>query len=383
MNKKDIEAMIGSIGDDFIQEAAVIRKKRSHILRNLGIAACFCLLFAVGVLVLNRQDTGIALPSDPAVSVSDSSVFHTENTTQPPEPTTDSANGNSDIMISATENAQPIPTTPANSSDMNEACVISPKWDEKSISQQYGECTVGGLVYSSQITPLAAEKVGMYLCDVTMTGYDIYEDKTYTIAAQVYTITDILQDCAVAVRFADTDEYYVYVNSWYVPQTLGDLIDALQLRQTLSFGEAYAYHYASDYHTTITYADFDDSLVWSLLLDDPSVKNEPDCDTFGEPKLHISVDIPLLGYKNISLGISQDGYVTTNILNTFKCFYVGAEKAQAFLNTITQNCTFTEERIRVVYGTGIQTELPAESESVVTSEVFTLSQANTSYQPAR
>ena len=157
MNKKDIETMIGSIGDDFIQEAAVIRKKRSHTLRNLGIAACFCLLFAVGVLVLNRQDTGIALPSDPAVSVSDSSVFHTENTTQTPEPTTDSANGNSDIMISATENAQPIPTTPANSSDMNEACVISPKWDEKSISQQYGECTVGGLVYSSQITPLATE----------------------------------------------------------------------------------------------------------------------------------------------------------------------------------------------------------------------------------
>jgi len=54
--------------------------------------------------------------------------------------------------------------------------------------------------------------------------------------------------------------------------------------------------------------------------------------------LGISVDIPLLGYENISLSVREDGYIVTNILNTGKMFYVGEENTQTFVDYVLTEC---------------------------------------------
>ena len=46
----------------------------------------------------------------------------------------------------------------------------------------------------------------------------------------------------------------------------------------------------------------------------------------------------MLGYENISLGVTENGYLTTNILNTGKAFFIGAEKAQMFMDYVIENC---------------------------------------------
>ena len=51
-----------------------------------------------------------------------------------------------------------------------------------------------------------------------------------------------------------------------------------------------------------------------------------------------TVDVPLLGYKNISLGVTEDGYIVTNILDTGKAFYIGKDKTEAFIKYVESEC---------------------------------------------
>ena len=59
----------------------------------------------------------------------------------------------------------------------------------------------------------------------------------------------------------------------------------------------------------------------------------------------ISVDIPVLGYNNISVSLTDKGYLITNIFETGKAFYIGEEKVQEFIEYVINNY----EGYRIVY----------------------------------
>ena len=54
--------------------------------------------------------------------------------------------------------------------------------------------------------------------------------------------------------------------------------------------------------------------------------------------LGASVDIPLLGYQNISLSVAESGCIKTNILDTGKMFCIGEEHTQAFVDYAVNEC---------------------------------------------
>ena len=221
--------------------------------------------------------------------------------------------------------------------------MICPKWEDRITSDKFPEVMLGETSYASQRTEIAAENIGKFISDTVMSGYDIYEDKTYTTVAKVYSVKNISTECAVAVRIGNEEVYYVYINVWYTPETLGDLIDAIDMKNTVSFGKAYKDYtdYDKKEFVSVVFADFDDSIVWNMLLTDTEVKNI-EYDRFKEMLISVSVDIPLLGYKNISLGVTKDGYIVTNIMSTQKCFFIGTEKAEAFEAYISENVAFKE-----------------------------------------
>ena len=53
--------------------------------------------------------------------------------------------------------------------------------------------------------------------------------------------------------------------------------------------------------------------------------------------ISISVNIPLLGLQNISVSLTDKGYLLTNILETGKGFYIGEDKVQEFIDYIIEN----------------------------------------------
>jgi hypothetical protein len=51
----------------------------------------------------------------------------------------------------------------------------------------------------------------------------------------------------------------------------------------------------------------------------------------------ISIDVNVIGYRNISLGVNNGGYLQTNILDTGKAFYIGEDTVRAFVDYIQSN----------------------------------------------
>lgn len=301
--------------DEYITERKVRRKKLTAV---TSVVVCLAIVATVG---LGLGDWFRKPAMEPTQNNNPSSTpFTTE---------TDSKDESTDIV--ATTNA-------------GIASMISPHWDDLIISEKFREIKLGDITYSSQLDEIGKEHILEFISETDMTGYDKYEDKTYTEKGKIYSINHISTKCAVAVQIGEDEAYHIFINPWYFPETLGDFIADLDLRNTIVFGDVYydTYEYSKTFskHTRRTYENVDDSVIWNMLLSDTSLKNVE----YNHPYDRISVetDIPILGYKNISFSVTTDGYIITNILNDQKCFFVGKEKTDAFAEYLKENVPFKE-----------------------------------------
>jgi len=162
----------------------------------------------------------------------------------------------------------------------------------------------------------------------------------------VYSIKNISTKCAIAIKFEEDDNYYVYVNYSYKPKNLGEFIGDLNLNNIIQFGTIY-YNYWDENleYKNIEFYDVDNKLILEMLFDNMNLENiynDAEKGYMSEryaDKIDISVNIPLLGYKNIGMSLTDKGYLLTNILDTGKGFYIGEDKVQEFVNVIKKNYT--------------------------------------------
>lgn len=227
-----------------------------------------------------------------------------------------------------------------------------PRWEEMSITQQFPEVKYGDSQYSSKHNKILNDNIGNNVCTAILTGYDVYTNNSYSKNAYLYTINNISDKCAIAVKFEDSSEYYVYTNAYYRPTTLGEFIEKLNLKEIISFGTI-EYDYwninseGKKEYENVDFYDVDDTVIWNMLFSDTTVENVHNDNDSHIPLMSVSVDIPLLGYENIAVWVSEDGYLSTNILDTGKTFYIGKDKVEEFVNYIVEN--YTGHKIVYVY----------------------------------
>lgn len=243
--------------------------------------------------------------------------------------------------------------------ELQKTSYVIPKWEERKIYEQFTEVSCNGIRYSARKGVVPAKRLGALLGGGTATGFDEYaeqkgEDGIRHRNFKLYEIAGISTECAVAVQYEGDSAYYAAVNSYYRPETLGQFVEDLNLRELVSFGKAYySYHkrFSGDY-ATVHFETVDSGKIWELLLSETEAENVYSDLDFERPKkvLGISVNIPLLGYENISLSVLEDGYIMTNILDTGKQFYIGEENTEAFVEYVRKEC----EGYEIVYVNDIQ-----------------------------
>lgn len=199
-----------------------------------------------------------------------------------------------------------------------------PNWDEKTITQKFPEFSWNDDMYRLQNAGISPEYVGDEEADISLSGYDIYTDTQYFITAYLHKIANISEKCAVAVRFKNNDNYYIYINNDYRPATLGELIEKLDLENTISFNHVYL----KDNFSTLS-EQVNQSEVISFLTENRDCR----CisDDFSYKKLiTFGTNIKLLGVFSKFITISDNGYLITNILEWRYNFYIGEDKANQF-----------------------------------------------------
>ncbi len=65
------------------------------------------------------------------------------------------------------------------------------------------------------------------------------QDATKTLGAEVREISGISQNCAIAVRYDGMEEWYSAQKREYAPQTLGELVGEMGLKEDLDVGPVY------------------------------------------------------------------------------------------------------------------------------------------------
>ena len=209
-------------------------------------------------------------------------------------------------------------------------------WNQLGISEQYPEVSLGGEMFISRVHKISIEQIGTLLSTVEMVQTDEKKRK-HKINAELYEIKKISTRCAIAVHYEGYDGFYVFVNPSYQPNTLGDLIEDLNLKETMTFGNVYYSGLRDGDYVQIEYLlENLPEIVWDMLLSTPEMPLSQDRE-YGEEWLAISINLSDFGYENIALSITKDGYLQTNLLETGKIFYIGEEKAEAFAKYIYQH----------------------------------------------
>ena len=321
MNSKDLLKAIGDIDDKYLIEETDIEErnritsnKMVNVMKNLKlkyILAPVCVI-VIAVIGIYKSDMFTSKP---------------------------------DITISKKDNWI-IKEVKVDENSIDESVATVPKWDEMSISQQFYEVVYNSNSYSSRITKISSDNILEKVGDATLTGYDTYSETTYSKKAELYSIKDIADKCAIAIKFEGDNDYYVYVNSYYRPTTLEKFMRDLNLEEITSFGTIYYNYWNEDSQENINveFYGVDNKIIWQKLFNNKNLENIYSDNDIGKytserfsKSISISVDIPLLGYKNISVSLTDKGYLLTNILDTGKGFYIGEDKVQEFLNYIKEN----------------------------------------------
>lgn len=276
------------------------------------------------------------------------------------------------------ENRWPVVTihVPAPEVDTMETALI-PRWEEMEIYQQYCITEWEGREYSSNGIEIPVERIGGFLGDSVAKGWDMYaeskgESGERFVGAEIYAVTEISEECAVAVQYEGEDGYYVFANSSYRPKTLKEFIEALNLQDEIIFGTAdYEYRKASGEYATVLFEDVDSDKIWEMLLaaeDAENVYDESALSEIPEKVIDIGVDIPILGYRNISLAVHENGYIVTNILDTGKMFCIGTENTEAFIRYVLEECDGYE--VLYVYDGESEEEAALDWEALTVIEHF-------------
>lgn len=358
MNNKDLLKAIGDIDDKYLIDETNIEEtnriasnKMVNIMKEFKIKYILAPICIVFIAVIGFYKSGIFI-------------------------------SNPDINISKKDNWIIKEVQVDKSSTTDAEITVVPKWNEMSISQQFYEVEYNNSRYSSRITKISNNNILKNIGNTTLTGYDTYTKTTYNKKAELYSIKDIEEKCAIAIKFEKDNDYYVYVNSYYRPTTLGEFMKDLSLEEIISFGTIYYNYWDEDLQENINveFYGVDNKMIWQKLFNNKNLENiYSDNDTAKytserfSNSIDISVDIPLLGYKNINVSLTDKGYLLTNILDTGKGFYIGEDKVQEFLNYIKENydgykIVYVDENGREITDKNLETENNIVEEKIMTTE---------------
>lgn len=248
-------------------------------------------------------------------------------------------------IIAGTAGKPPYPVRQiivSNTSQENDAAYI-PKWNELSIDEQYTELTLNGRTYNTNCHRLnEAKKADRHISDSTVSGVDVYTEKTYTAKTQIYTISGISQDYAVTAKLPD-GKYYVYTDAGnYSPESLEVFVNDLSLFENAEFGTIYSDYTVGENNTRELHIDgLTTDIVRDMLFSDgsaPLVTDRSIEEEMNDRKvISFAVSVPLLGINNLSIWLTEDGYLCTNLLTDNKCFYIGKDKVNEFCDYAKKN----------------------------------------------
>jgi|GEM_PF-1842090 len=161
--------------------------------------------------------------------------------------------------------------------------------------------------------------------------------------AALYAIKEITPEAMITVQFDGTDNFTLYRNMEYMPETLGEFISDTGIDAYALFKSAEYFDFSNGYEMR-NYYDIDSEIVISHLRDCEKAV----CYRYGEltpeqvnAKMNLVCDMNKAVPLTAGFGISTKGYLTINLTGGGLAFYIGEDKAAEIISFITDNYPYT------------------------------------------
>ena len=166
-------------------------------------------------------------------------------------------------------------------------------------------------------------------------------DKMETATADIYALQGFSKKLVVGVQFAGEQKPHIYINTEYLPQTLGEFLSAIDYDNTIRYGNIRLYK-----DGTFPVNDQNKADIRRYLLSDSSACNETPTDRPlaklpNSACVTLSISCDELGLTNKAMYIYESGYVATNLVGRVYLFNVGKENVATFLKN-SYNVTFDD-----------------------------------------
>ncbi len=245
---------LNDIDEEFLDECDE-QKKKISVVKILSIAAAFIAVLSVGILfVENHTDSQNAIIENTSITDITNATAPTEN-----ESATDK---DTSIQIEI--------------GDIKEEAYTKLPWEKLHITLKFEKINHNNTIYIS---------TGHY----TLNKSSYIETQSYSIATltayddnmnehkenvKIYRIKNLSENIAVAVKFASDNHFYVYANSIYSPDTLGELLSESDFENNITLQNAQMWENRNtkneEHIATVKTAD--KKLIMNVLFVDKNLK---------------------------------------------------------------------------------------------------------------
>lgn len=351
--------------DEYITRQKAKRKKITQITSVIG---CFVLVAGIGFgmnmdkwtrtqIVDPNPIGGAVFPTAPLTTIQGNSTENLTTTFPITTPTTYSADNwttspttepNTEAFSTTAPITHPITTT------------VPPElyheidWSYKSTpgkffavildSAKYGDVTIKSNKYSDfneYVYPFThteeiatTRKATEFISDKPIEVFD-NNGKSHKTTIDIFTLEGLSENLAIGVRFPDDDRIYTYINTWYIPETLGEFLDAIDYDNTVTYGGITLY---PGNNFPVNDENFKD--IKECLLSEADAANILNMAVTGK-SVTATIYCRELGLENKGFNIYEDGYISTNLIGYEYVFYVGKEAVANFLKD-SYNITFEQ-----------------------------------------
>ncbi len=224
-------------------------------------------------------------------------------------------------------------------------------WNCRDVYNQYTTVTIGQNEYTARSSHYGAEvlanQIVKKLYDAEAKGYDDYsltlggEDYYRYLKCEVFEISGVDSNRIVAVKYDGYDGYYAFINGERKqPNTLGDLVSALDLTKQIKLNSFYydAETDGNDEDEHYALSNESSEALWNILKE---CESAPSVDSssydYAKRKISFAIDSATLGVYNLSLSFSENGYLWTNIEDYAYVYDIGKEAVEKIVDLATKN----------------------------------------------
>lgn len=223
------------------------------------------------------------------------------------------------------------------------------RWEDMTDGERYTNLDFDGKTY--RMSGAVTNYLGEWLADGEAYGFAWDQDNArHGIPCAVYSLTFSPDHSVVAVRFEGSSEIHRFEREreYDPPKTLGEFMETRKLSQVLPLTTLYYERReggSSVSDKMALSAEHSDG-VWAILakygdasFKEPSFKESFEIHRYDKEKIGFSATSEVLGIRNLSFAINDNGYIITNIEQYGYYYFIGVEAAREVIDYVKARMT--------------------------------------------